>query len=82
MMMDSPDYWIRFERGLLAPDERPTPTEAAAYIGYLRAEIADWKLELEAAKRNKQIVKECFAEFCNEVERLARKHLPAAQRER
>lgn len=78
MMMDAPDYWSRFERGLLAPDEKPTPAEAAAYIGYLRTEITDWKRELDAAKRNKQMVKECFAEFCDEVTRLARKHLPSA----
>lgn len=78
IMMDAPDYWFRFERGLLAPEEKPTPSEAAAYIAYLRADIADLKRELEAAKRKKQMVKEGFAEFCDEVTRLARKHLPSA----
>lgn len=76
--MDDPAYWEQFARGVLAAGDRPTPAEAAAYVARQRAEIDDWKRELAAAKRNKELVKQSFGDFVEEVERLALKHRPSA----
>lgn len=72
--LDSGAYWDAFGRGLLKPEDRPEPKEAADHIIKLMVQIKKAEDETAKARHEAKCAKQQFGVFAMEVGNIARKY--------